>query len=519
MTSQLEEQLHHLRSKATELLFKEDWPQYINLYTHFISLCTQNPPNLYKPLPLAFSNRAEAHYKLKNLSSALEDCNQALEIDPSHLKSLICKGKILLDLNRYSQACDCFQRALSVNKSEEVVGLLDRCKKLDGQSRTGQINVSDWLVNGFDGKSPELAEFIGPVEIKRSDNGRRGLFATKGIEAGTVLTITKAVVLGRGILPESDNGSGNNARMVMWKDFVDRILNVTEKCSRTLYLLYLLSTGDESDEEAFRIPDMGLFKPEAEDDRFVLENKEPDVDRILKILDVNCLNEEAESSKVFGKKTNGSCSVGLWVLPSFVNHSCNPNVRRLHIGDYLVLHASRDIKTGEEITMGYFDILQPVNKRRELSKKWGFQCKCERCRFEEKVETEILGNGYESEDTVMRLEEEMKKKMMRKKERGYLRASYWGDYMNVYESEKSMRLGRRIPAIVVVAEGVAEAVGGDERVLRAAVGGSKRNGGGGGNKWVEIERLMKMGRGVYGRVVKKQGMRALFEWLNWRAEV
>ena len=242
---EVEEQLHQLRSKATELLFREDWEQYINLYTHFISLCNhhlsqapESSTNLHKSLSLALSNRAEARYKLKDLSSALRDCNQALEIDPTHLKILTCKGKVLLDLDRYAQAYECFQRALSVNKSEALVELLDRSKKLDAQSRTGQIDLSDWLLNGFNGKSPDLAEYVGPVEIRMSDNGRRGLFATKTIEAGTPLVITKAVVLGRGILPEfSDESGTNNAQMVMWKDFEDRILDAAEKCSRTLCLI------------------------------------------------------------------------------------------------------------------------------------------------------------------------------------------------------------------------------------------------------------------------------------------
>jgi hypothetical protein len=40
-------------------------------------------------------------------------------------------------------------------------------------------------------------------------------------------------------------------------------------------------------------------------------------------------------------------SVGLWVLASFIHHSCSPN---LHVGDYVIVHTSRDVKAGEEIT-------------------------------------------------------------------------------------------------------------------------------------------------------------------------
>jgi len=79
---------------------------------------------------------------------------------------------------------------------------------------------------------------------------------------------------------------------------------------------------------------------------------------LLAILDVNSLTEDAVSANVLRK--NSDCyGVGLWLLPSFVNHSCCPNARRLHVGDYLIVHASRDLKAGEEITFAYLDPLSP----------------------------------------------------------------------------------------------------------------------------------------------------------------
>jgi len=219
----------------------------------------------------------------------------------------------------------------------------------------------------------------------------------------------------------------------------------------------------------------------------------------------------------------GYCGVGLWILPAFVNHSCCPNVRRLHIGDWLVIHASRVLKAGEGLTFPYFDVLLPLNKLRELSMRWGFHCNCERCKFEEKEEEiremEVLGSvcGLGNGDLVIRLEEGMKEKVMGKKERGFLRSSFWVAYSGVYKSEKLMirRLGRGIPAELVLAESVMDAVGGDERLLKSVFGSLKKDGGGCGSRWVETERMMKMGRGIYGKVGKKQGMRALFEQLNW----
>ena len=105
---------------------------------------------------------------------------------------------------------------------------------------------------------------------------------------------------------------------------------------------------------------------------------------------------------------------------------------------------------------------------------------------------------------------------MRGKEKGYLRASFWGVYGKTFGCEKEMRRwGRRIPAVEAVVDSMVEAVGSDERVLRVLKDGLKRHGGGGGGGggvgMVEREREMKLGRGVYGKGMKKQAMRTLLE--------
>ncbi|KAH7851418.1 hypothetical protein Vadar_011334 [Vaccinium darrowii] len=68
--------------------------------------------------------------------------------------------------------------------------------------------------------------------------------------------------------------------------------------------------------------DWVLNRPEAEESEFSNENL--DMGGILKRLDVNSLVEDAVSSKVLGKNS-GYHGVGLWLLPSFINHARNPN--------------------------------------------------------------------------------------------------------------------------------------------------------------------------------------------------
>ncbi|KAK6921999.1 LOW QUALITY PROTEIN: SET domain [Dillenia turbinata] len=525
-----EEMMHQLRSKATELLLREEFKESTSDSNHL--------QKLNKSLCLTFSNRAEGRFRLKEYADAIKDCDQALKIDDTHFKTLVCKGKILLNLNKYSMAYDCLKKASTDSQargfSENLNGYLDLCKRFVIQSKTGVVDVSDWVLSGFKGIVPEFAEYVGAIEIKKSDLGGRGLFSTKNIDMGTVLLVTKAIATERVILPNDEDYS-ESVQLVMWKNFVDKVMESVKRCDHTHHLIRTLSTGE--DENRLEVPNISLFWPETEETEVLKENvpnislfwpeteetevlKEKfDVDKILNVLDGNSIVEDSISGKIL-RKNSGYHGVGLWVLASFINHSCVPNARRIHIRNHVIVLASRDVKAGEDITFAYFDVLSPLNKRREMSMNWGFSCACKRCKFEDEIwsrqelgelqvafEEGLLDMG----SVVFRLEEGMKKWVVRGKEKGYLRSSFWEAFLRAFESEKLMkRWGRRIPAMEVIFDSIVDVVGGDEIVLKVLVEGLKRSGGGnsvGGT--LEMERVMKLGRGVYGKMVKRQALKAL----------
>ncbi|TKY58895.1 putative protein lysine methyltransferase SET5 [Spatholobus suberectus] len=517
-----EEHLQRLRSKATELFIREEWKASIEAYSLFITLCTQklsdSHPNqthlqkLRRSLCIALCNRAEARSKQKDFHCALQDCDRALELDATHFKTLLCKGKILLCLHRYSTALECFRTAMLDDENSECVsGYLERCKGLELLSRTGCLDLSDWVVNGFRGKVQELAEHIGAVEIKKSEISGRGLFATKNIDSGSVMLVTKATAMERSIIMGGVQDLSEDAQLAMWKNFIDKVCDFVGKCPKTRGLINRLSCGDNEDE--LEVPDVGLFRPESvERDGFEVGI---DMVKLVGILDVNSLTEDAVSANVLRRGNDCYC-VGLWLLPSFINHSCCPNARRLHVGDYLVVHASKDMKAGEEVTFGYFDPLCGLSKRKEMAMNWGIHCKCKRCRFEGEVfgkqevrEIEIgLERGMDVGGVVFKLEEQMKRWKVRGKEKGYLRASFWAAYSEAYRSERAMkRWGRRIPAVEAVVDSITDVVGGDHRLLKMLMEELKKNGGG----VVEREKVFKMAREVFGKVAKKQAMKTLLE--------
>lgn len=519
-----DEWLQELRSRATRLLLKEDWEGYIGVCSRIVDDAKADR----RVLCSALAHRADARARLGDAPGALADCDAALAADPAHPAALLAKGAVLRGLGRYVLAADCFRAALlpmgSGAAADEVRELLGQCRRLEAQARSGAVDLSEWVLAGFAGKCPDLAEHVGPVEVRRSAHGGRGVFALKSVEAGATLIIAKAVATGRGVIPDADN---SGEKMVVWKDLVDKVLDAAEKCPRTASLIYALSTGEEQQDE-LAVPDMALFNQQEPEDLTLgaslvsgaRRREVLDVDRILKVLDVNCLTEDAPSANLLGNNGVVNCGVGLWVLPSFINHSCHPNACRTHVGDHAIVHASREIKAGEEITFPYFDVLVPVGKRQEAARAWGFECQCDRCRFEAedailrqelvRSENELVNGGGDMGALVVRLEDKMRKSMVKERRKAFLRASFWSAYSALFDNGRLVRKwGRRVPSESVVAASIADAVGANESVLRAMLRGAN-DGNGCGNRLEVEDKVVRIGRATYGKVVKRQAMRALF---------
>jgi hypothetical protein len=77
----------------------------------------------------------------------------------------------------------------------------------------------------------------------------------------------------------------------------------------------------------------------------------------------------------------GSIAGGIFPIISRINHSCRPNTQHTWNSstEHETIHAIRNIKKGEEITISY-SLGGPSQPRlRELKKKYGFDCTCDLC--------------------------------------------------------------------------------------------------------------------------------------------
>ncbi|KAG0574845.1 hypothetical protein KC19_VG296300 [Ceratodon purpureus] len=395
-----------LRAEGNRLFSKGDWPGAIEFYTKCIQKATSSnqrkiPGSKNKKrghsesngltsngkvstetVMLAYSNRAAAWMKLSHYERALADAGEALHLDPQHLKSIYRKGCALHQMQQFEQARDCFAMALEHAPEKEIKLAHERSSVCDQQSRLGVYDIHKYLLDDYDGSTPpEYSDYVGPVEIKLMEGkGKRGLFVTRDVEVGELLLVSNAlaVVHAEGRRMFTSSGRSN---ATLRDELVFKLSNLVLKSSK--WLQQMCNLADCDCHGNGKVPSLELFRPNS---KWNSSKDDVPLARIKGVVLQNALGESGSCARalVAGQQPPMRQFLGLWPLPSFINHSCASNSFRLHVGDTLFLHASRPIEAGEEVTLAYVNTLLPRQMRHDLLDKdsWEFKCNCSRCELE-----------------------------------------------------------------------------------------------------------------------------------------
>ncbi|MBE3046589.1 SET domain-containing protein [Candidatus Bathyarchaeota archaeon] len=92
-----------------------------------------------------------------------------------------------------------------------------------------------------------------------------------------------------------------------------------------------------------------------------------------------------------GRHAHANC--GIWLLASYMNHSCAGNSKRSFVGDMQILRATTDIPAGTELLFAYKPpqrLESYADVQKVLNAGWNFTCDCQLCRDKQATSKDAL---------------------------------------------------------------------------------------------------------------------------------
>lgn len=335
----------------------------------------------------------------------------ATNLDEPNLvaKALFRQASAAYQLRCFNEAESLFKHGLSVARSDaKTRGLakeFDECltrtsQRLQEQA-TGSYNfevmVSD-VVAGGPNVRIDVADFVGPVEIRVSHSGSRGLYVTRDVEVGELLFVNKAISATSRVEPEI-----KDVTLIAFNLASKRSRNITQVLNTTR-LIHLCIDNPAFYSTICRLydgnppllpsqPPLSMVDAEKQvlDQLGVMENV--DVGRLERVIAFNSFRDppfrpciDSINPTETGSSAKEERYSSLFYLSSFCNHSCVPSGQRTLFGNVMVVRAVSPLSRGDEITLGYAWPDVDVDKREEtLMCSFGFRCDCWYCR-EEKLD-------------------------------------------------------------------------------------------------------------------------------------
>jgi tetratricopeptide (TPR) repeat protein len=300
----------------------------------------------------------EAH---QSAQAALADETSVVTTDrPLKFKALFRLAHATYGLRNWVKAVEMFSNLAEEYPSERAVApLLRKSRMRLAESRTGRFDLEALAPTYGKVVYHDVADYVGPIAIADIPGKGRGLRTTAGIEEGTILMVSKAFALG---IPEEGQ------QMTHVFDLNHKIALSPSEGSLITATIQALRKNPHRTAELYQL-DSGNVP------RVDLPDGIVDPGRIEEIVSVNqfgvandCADDERDGSR------NGPS--GLWILPSFMNHSCIPNANGIVVGDIMIVRALRQMYEGQEVVLSY---VSTSDRQKILRTRWNIVCRCAWC--------------------------------------------------------------------------------------------------------------------------------------------
>jgi hypothetical protein len=245
-------------------------------------------------------------------------------------------------MRAWSTALGCFGKIKNI---ESVDDEINACRQRLDEASTGLYDwhrIHNQMAHNKENVNLDVADYLGPVKVVDIVDKGKGMVVTRDMERGELLLASKAFSL-------SNIDNINSTGVSQLASLVINTITALKNCPAMAKYVYSLYAGSS--------------------DRSVsLPNGIVDTDRIWQI----CVYNR------FGLVGDLGLS-GLWIMPSYINHSCDYNTKVAFFCDIFCLRSTRPIKADDELTVQYMDTATSLSLRNKMFKHYNFVCNCRLC--------------------------------------------------------------------------------------------------------------------------------------------
>ena len=357
----------YFKEKGNEYFGKADYETAERCYSVGIGVLP-NSSNIELQIML-LSNRALVRLKRYDFIGALTDVQQALTIQPSHIKCLFREGEALLGLRRYNESEEKLRRLLEhKDLVSDISSKLLQIERLKRQSQTGEYTPEELMESFYKGDSNlranasyvchktyhlEMEDYYGPIEVKYSKGKGRGIFLTTSVKRGTVIIVEKPFLSVQtndihkrrtSVDLTAFDLQSRRAYSATDEELLHQILETAKIYKPSLPRLSLLYDGS-----AFNniLPEMDVFRHD--NHPFIIN------------YDYSSLLSAARIRGIIQKNAfSFKSDTRLFFVTSLINHSSDPNACvSTHLtnnsGGAVLIKTLVDLEQGSEITIKYRD--------------------------------------------------------------------------------------------------------------------------------------------------------------------
>ncbi len=382
------------RAKAGELFRRKKYSAALDLYLQ----CAELEPNN----AVHFNNISAVRLATEEWELAYLAACKALKLESSNTKAAYRKAKAMQKLRCYAGAVSVLRAATKAAPTEPAISTaLKEAEAFAAQAATGSFDLMDLYTE----KVKDLADYIGPVKIFASPNGR-GVCVTKRVLPGELLFCENPMLkVLLSDVPYNADFASSDVFNLFSRASPKLIAQLHERCQSSVVLSRQVKTlyDGNTPGDQLTVPEMeNLIKPfetEADLNRVLFqlpksETASPSLQTLAGIVGTNSFGQKGKiltEDSLFGRVEREYVEEStLYLLGSFINHSCAANVVPVLLpSGAKMIRAGTELNPGDEIFIHYTTMEMPVSERRSKLRRWNFICKCPRCVVEEQLPKKV----------------------------------------------------------------------------------------------------------------------------------